>query len=151
MGILVIGPADGEQPLGGPIRARIIEDGSHTGHRLGLLEATLPPGSPQPPQHVHREHDEVFIVTAGKVRFTSGTDSVDIEPGTVVVVPIGEPHTFSNPFNEQAVFIGTITPDRYIQYFRDIGQLPADQHGLPEPSAVARTMARYATEVVPPE
>ena len=64
-------------------------------------------------------------------------------------MPIGEPHTFSNPFQERAVFIGTMTPDLYIQYFRDLGQLPIDEQGLPNPADIARTMARYATEVVP--
>ena len=58
------------------IRVRIIEDGSHTDHRLGLIEASVPPGPAMPPQHVHRDHDELFIVTHGKLRFTSGADSV---------------------------------------------------------------------------
>lgn len=150
MSIRVIRPGEGEQAGGGPIGARIIEDGSHTEHRLGLVEATLPPGPAQPPQHVHREHEEVFIVTAGKVRFTSGSDSVDVDAGTVVVVPIGTPHTFSNPFQEQARFIGTMTPDLYIQYFRDLRQLPVDEQGMLNPADVARTMARYSTDVVPP-
>src|SRR5438128_12640181 len=79
MSIHVVGPNDGEQSGGGPIRVRIIEDGSHTGHRLGLIEATIPPGPGGPPQHVHREHDEVFIVTQGKLRFTSGAEPVDVE------------------------------------------------------------------------
>ena len=92
----------------------------------------------------------MFIVTAGKVRFTSGTESVDVEAGTVVAVPIGVPHTFSNPFQEKAVFIGTMTPDLYIQYFRDLGQLPVDHHGMANPADIARTMARYATEIVRP-
>jgi hypothetical protein len=60
MGIRVIRPGDGERAGGGPIGARIIEDGSHTGHRLGLVEATLPPGPAQPPQHIHHEHEEVL-------------------------------------------------------------------------------------------
>ncbi len=63
-------------------------------------------------------------MTAGKVRFTSGDDSVDVEAGTVVVVPISVPHTFSNPFQENAVFVGAMTPDLYVQYFRDVGRLP---------------------------
>jgi len=92
----------------------------------------------------------VFIVTAGQLRFTSGTESVDAAAGTVVVVPIGIPHTFSNPFQETATFIGTMTPDLYIQYFRDVGQLPKDDHGMPNRADTARTMARYATDVVPP-
>jgi len=44
MSIHVIGPDDGEQSGGGPIRCRIIEDGSRTQHRLGLIEAVVPPG-----------------------------------------------------------------------------------------------------------
>src|SRR5204863_9704109 len=63
MSIHLVGPNDGEQSGGGPIRCRIIEDGSHTQHRLGLIEATVPPGPGGPPQHVHHQHDEIFIVT----------------------------------------------------------------------------------------
>jgi mannose-6-phosphate isomerase-like protein (cupin superfamily) len=150
MSIRVIRPGDGERVDMGSIGARILEDGSLTQHRLGLLEATLPPGPAQPPQHVHHEHDEVFIVTTGRMRFTSGEQSVDVAAGTVVVVPVGVPHTFSNPFDETAVFISTMTPDLYIQYFRDLGQLPVDDQGMLKASDIARTMARYATDVVRP-
>jgi mannose-6-phosphate isomerase-like protein (cupin superfamily) len=149
-GIRIVRPGEGEHAGIGAIGLRIIEDGSNTQHRLGLVEATLPPGPAQPPQHVHHEHEEVFIVTAGKVRFTSGVESVDVEAGTVVIVPIDVPHTFSNPFDETALFIGTMTPDLYIQYFRDIAQLPVDSQGLPNPADLARTMAHYATDVVRP-
>ena len=150
MDVRVVRPAEGEIAGGGPIRVRIIEDGSHTGHRLGLTETTVPPGPAQPPQHIHREHDEVFIVTAGALRFTSGEESVDVEAGSVVVVPIGVPHTFSNPFDVPAVMLNTFTPDLYIQYFRDLSTLPVGPQGLLDPVDIGRTMARYATDVVRP-
>jgi mannose-6-phosphate isomerase-like protein (cupin superfamily) len=148
MSIRVVRPGEGEQTSAGPIGMRILEDGSHTGHRLALMEATLPPGPSGPPQHVHHEHDEVFIVTAGTVRFTSGDEHFDAEAGTVVVVPIGVPHTFSNPFEQTAAFIGTLTPDLYVQYFRDLSKLPLNDQGQLNPTDVARTMSRYATDVV---
>jgi len=148
MSIHVVGPNDGEQSGGGPIKVRIIEDGSHTEHRLGLVECDLPPGPAMPPQHVHREHDEVFIVTQGKMRFTSGADSFDAHTGACVTVPPGTPHTFSNPFDEPARFILTVTPDRYVEYFRDLGRLPVDEQGLLNPADIGRTMAKYATDVV---
>ena len=87
MGILIVGPNEGEQSGGGPIRIRIIEDGSNTRHRLGLIEAAVPPGPAMPPQHIHRDHEEVFIVTQGKLRFTSGGESFDAETGSCVTVP----------------------------------------------------------------
>lgn len=148
MTLHVVRPSEGEQSGGGAIRCRIIEDGSHTEHRLGLIEATVPPGPAGPPQHIHRAHDEIFIVTAGKLRFTSGTDSVDVEAGSCVTVPPGTPHTFANPFDEPARFIGALTPDLYVEYFRDLAALPVDEHGHLNLADVGRTMAKYDTEVI---
>jgi mannose-6-phosphate isomerase-like protein (cupin superfamily) len=148
MPIHVTGPSEGEQSGGGPIRCRIIEDGTHTQHRIGLIEATVPPGPAGPPQHIHHDHDEIFIVTHGKLRFTSGTDTVDVEAGSCVTVPPGTPHTFSNPFDAPATFIGTLTPDLYVEYFRDLGKLPLDQNGQLNPAHIAGAMAKYATEVI---
>src|SRR3989441_6756648 len=142
MSIHVVGPNDGEQFGGGPIRVRIIEDGSHTGHRVGLIEASVPPGPAMPPQHVHRDHDEVFIVTQGKLRFTSGAENVDVEAGSCVTVPAGTAHTFSNPFDAPATFIGTMTPDLYIEYFRDLGRLPVNEQGIVDPPGIRPTMRK---------
>jgi mannose-6-phosphate isomerase-like protein (cupin superfamily) len=147
MSIQVVGPADGESTGAGPIQVRIIEDGSHTEHRLGLIEAVVPPGPAGPPQHVHRDHDETFIVTEGKLRFTSGDDSVDVETGSCVTVPAGTPHTFSNPFGEAGKVICTLTPDLYVEYFRDLGKLPLNEQGMPDPGDIVRTMAKYGTVV----
>ena len=54
--VSVVGPADGEVIQLGPIRMRILEDGSTTGHRLGLGEITLAPHTDGPPQHLSLIH-----------------------------------------------------------------------------------------------
>ena len=148
MSVRIVEPLEGEQSGGGPIRCRIIEDGSHTDHRLGLIEATVPPGPTGPPQHLHREHDETFVVTEGTLRFTCGADTVDAGTGTCVTVPAGTPHTFSNPFGEPAKFLCAMTPDLYIEYFRDLSALPVNEQGLLNPEDIGKTMAKYATEVI---
>lgn len=148
MSVHVVEPDDGEQLRAGPIHCRILEDGSHTDHRLGLIEATVPPGPTGPPQHLHREHDETFVVTEGKLRFTCGADTVDAGPGTCITVPAGTPHTFSNPFGEPARVLFAMTPDLYIGYFRDLNALPVNEQGLLNPEDVGKTMAKYATEVI---
>jgi hypothetical protein len=48
MPIDVVGPSQGEQSGGGSVRSRIIKDGLHTRHRLGLIEATVAPGPTGP-------------------------------------------------------------------------------------------------------
>jgi quercetin dioxygenase-like cupin family protein len=94
-------------------------------------------------QRWHEMHDETFLVTQGTVRFhvpasanpelakegTAGNGEVHIDAanGDYVTVPIRAPHTFSNPFDEQAKFVNTYTPAFYINYFKIIGKyvLPA--------------------------
>jgi mannose-6-phosphate isomerase-like protein (cupin superfamily) len=142
--VFIVGPADGELVLSGPTQMRILEDGSHTAHRLGLGEITIAPHTDGPPQHRHTEHDEGFYVVSGTVRFTSGETSSDATPGTLVMVPPGAPHTFANPGDEPAVVLNTFTPDQYVQYFRDVRDLLATGQPASGP-ALAAVMARYAT------
>src|SRR5579863_6376950 len=118
--ISIVGPDGGEQTLTGPVRLRILEDGSTTSHRLGIGEITIAPHTEGPPQHRHGRHDEGFYVVSGTARFTVGDQSHDAGPGTLVMVPPGAPHTFANPGDEPAVLLNTFTPDLYVQYFRDL-------------------------------
>ena len=46
--VSIVGPADGEVPLSGPVRVRILEDGSSTAHRLGMAELTVAPRTAGP-------------------------------------------------------------------------------------------------------
>jgi mannose-6-phosphate isomerase-like protein (cupin superfamily) len=145
--VSLVRPEDGERIQLGPITMRIIEDGSTTGHRLGIGEITVPPGTDGPPQHRHAKHDEGFYVVSGTVRFTVGYRVYDAPPGSLVTVPPGAPHTFANPGAEPAVILNTFTPDLYVNYFRDLGAYLASG-GPPDPAAAAAIMRRYATEPV---
>jgi hypothetical protein len=66
-----------------------------------------------------------------------------------VTAPIGVSHTFENPGDVPAVFVGTLTPDLYVEYFRELRGLAWGPTG-PDPVEVGRVMARYSTEVVRP-
>lgn len=142
--VSIVGPADGEVPLSGPVRVRILEDGSSTAHRLGMAELTVAPRTAGPPQHRHAQHDEGFYVVSGQARFTVGETSYDAPAGTLVMVPPGAPHTFANVTDEPAVLLNTFTPDLYVQYFRDLHVMLASGQPLTD-EAVTRAMARYAT------
>ncbi|WP_179235515.1 cupin domain-containing protein [Streptomyces sp. CS113] len=143
--VSVVGPDDGETILLGTTRMRVLEDGSHTGHRLGMAESVLAPHTPGPPQHRHARHDEGFYVISGTVRSTVGDEDIDATAGTLVMVPPGAPHTFANTTGEPARMLSTFTPDLYVQYFRDLEELYADGR-TPTPRDSLRTMSRYATE-----
>jgi mannose-6-phosphate isomerase-like protein (cupin superfamily) len=143
--VSVVAPDGGEAIQLGPIQMRILEDGRTTGHRLGVGEITIPPGTAGPPQHRHAEHDEGFYVVSGTARFTVADTSYDAAAGTLVMVPPGAPHTFANPGEEPVVLLNTFTPDLYVRYFRDLRQMIADGQPL-TPETTERAMGRYATE-----
>lgn len=146
MTINLVTGTDGEVLDLGNIRLRILEDGSRTHHRLGIVEARLSPGISGPPQHLHRQHEETFFVLSGTVEFTTGYDTYRVSSGDLVTAPIGTPHTFSNPDpNENATFLSTLTPDLYIGYFRELARLAPGPDGL-NPDDIAEVMAKYATE-----
>ena len=137
------GPTAGESIQLGAVQMRILEDGHTTNHRFGLVESILPPHFAGPVQHRHAEHDEGFYVVSGTARFTVGTTTYDAPTGTLVMVPPGVPHTFDNPRDQPVVLLCTLTPDLYVQYFRDQRDLIAS--GKVTPEAVAQLMSRYAT------
>lgn len=142
--VSVVGPDDGEMIVLGTTRIRVLEDGSHTGHRLGMTESVLAPHTAGPPQHRHALHDEGFYVVSGRVRFTVGGEDHDATAGTLVMVPPGAPHTFTNMTDQPAVMLSTFTPALYVQYFRDLQSLTADGTPL-TPRAYMEVMSRYAT------
>ena len=143
--VSVVGPDGGEPIQLGPIRMRILEDGSTTGHRLGLGEITLAPHTDGPPQHRHARHDEGFYVVSGTARFTVGEAVFDAPAGTLVMIPPGAPHTFANPTDAITVLLNTFTPDLYVQYFRDLRDMIAAGRPLTA-EATVEAMSRYATE-----
>ncbi len=142
--VSVVGPDEGDTLLPPPTQMRILEDGQHTGHRLGIGEITVAAHTDGPPQHRHTRHDEGFYVVSGTARFTVGEKSYDAPAGTLVMVPPGAPHTFANPGDQPLVLLNTFTPDLYVQYFRELHDLITAGQPL-SPQAIEGVMAHYAT------
>ena len=100
-------------------------------------------------------HDEIFLTTEGTMRFHLPPEeagqpekTIDAKLGDLVTVPIRAPHTFSNPFDEQAKFLNTYTPAFYINYFKMLGELIAEGENMtPDKNKLA--MASFATVTVP--
>jgi mannose-6-phosphate isomerase-like protein (cupin superfamily) len=143
--VAITGPTGGENVDLQHARIRILEDGSHTGHRIGIAEIIIPPHTPGPPQHRHALHDEGFYIVSGSGLFTVGTTEHEATAGTLVMVPTGAPHTFANPGDVPLVMVNTFTPDLYVQYFRDLRTM-VEATGPLTPESTLEVMARYATE-----
>ena len=147
MSLKLTAPEAGDAFSAGPVTFRILEDGESIDGRFGVVECVLSPGWPGPPPHIHRQHDETFYVVTGTVRFTNGKDALDAPAGSLVTAPIGEPHTFGNANPDvPANLLCTVTPERYLGYFRELAGLRPGPDGSLSPAEVLEVMRKYATE-----
>lgn len=90
-------------------------------------------------------HDETFLITKGKMLFHyPDRDDIKADTGDYVVVPVRAPHTFSNPYDDEAVFFNTFTPAFYINYFKLLGQVEAEGKTIGK-EEVLEAMAHFAT------
>ncbi len=98
-------------------------DGGDTGDVLSFYEYVSQPGVTGPPQHIHHGHDETFYVVDGIYEFTFGAEHVIAQPGSFLCVPRGQPHTFRNAGAHGGRIVGTFTPARFADYFRELAQI----------------------------
>ncbi|GHO84404.1 cupin domain-containing protein [Dictyobacter formicarum] len=66
----------------------------HGDTHVSFIWVELPPGH-GPRLHKH-PYEEVFIVQEGQVTFTVGSNTLEVNAGSIVIVPAGEPHKFIN-------------------------------------------------------
>jgi quercetin dioxygenase-like cupin family protein len=86
-------------PGGGPGGVKAAADA--TGHALGLVETSIPPGH-STPLHVHREEDEAFYVLSGTVDFICGDERFRGTAGAFAYLPRDVPHSFLGVGDEPA-------------------------------------------------
>ena len=92
----------------------------------------------------------MFFVVSGTVRFFSGDQHIDVTAGGLMAAPIGTPHTFANPDPSQpSTMLCTVTPDRYVNYFRELGALARAGKEV-STGAIVEVMSHYATELYQP-
>jgi len=135
--------------LGG-IVLRFFIDGPTSGGGVTMFEMTVAPGAGMPVPHHHVGFDESGYGVSGRLRFMLEGQSMDAGEGDLVWIERGKVHAFSNPFDEPAKVLCTITPGVLgAEYFREIrGLLGAG--GPPDPKAMGEVMLRYGLVPVKP-
>jgi len=106
------------RPLGRP-NWTIVAAATDTSGAYELFEETRPETG-GPPPHVHREHEESFIVLEGRYIFTRGVDEIEVGPGEVVLIPRGTPHHFRSLLRPSRTLI-LIAPAGLEAFFREMG------------------------------
>jgi mannose-6-phosphate isomerase-like protein (cupin superfamily) len=61
---------------------------------------------------VPHTEDEVYVITAGRARLTTASETIALATGHAVFVPAGEPHTFVDISEDFAALVVFAPPER---------------------------------------
>jgi mannose-6-phosphate isomerase-like protein (cupin superfamily) len=81
---------------------------NHT-KNISLGMTILEPGSRSSP-HSHETEDEVWFVLSGTGRATVGEETIQIEKGTAIYCPPGQPHQLTNNGKEELRVLWAFSP-----------------------------------------
>lgn len=104
--------------------------------RVAIVEHTLPPRRLAAPLHRHSREDELSIVLEGRIGALLGEDHVEAGPGSYVLKPRDQWHTFWNPGDQPLRFIELLLPGGFDDYFARLSPL-LEAAGRADPAAIA--------------
>jgi len=140
----VVEPADGlDAPLGRlgtvhKVPAYVTEG------RLAAVEHTLPPKHLAAPLHRHSREDELSIVLSGQFAAQLGDDVIVAGPGSYVLKPRGQWHTFWNAGDTPLHFIELLIPGGFDAYYQWLSTLL--ESGAPDREEIRMLAAEYGIE-----
>jgi mannose-6-phosphate isomerase-like protein (cupin superfamily) len=113
---------------------------------ISIIEEIVPPGVGGP-FHRHSREDEISYVIDGVFRIWRGDEIFDAGPGSVVLLPREQVHTFQNIGTAPARLLTAITPKGLEAFFEAI----VDRAIGDEDAAALETLAaEYGVEIVAP-
>ncbi len=127
-------------PIGGRMVVKLRD--SDTGGAYSIHDNIIPPGSPGPRPHIHRDHDEVFYVLEGVLTVRVGPRTITAPTGSFVVVPRGVIHQPSNPETEPTRVLLMFSPAGMDRFFEEAaeGRIPL-QAALTDPAVLEKLTA----------
>jgi mannose-6-phosphate isomerase-like protein (cupin superfamily) len=123
-------------------------DGDSTRGAYSLFEYAVPAGVSGPPLHLHTREDESFVCLAGRLEVTLGDRKFELVHGDYLLLPRDVPHTFNNPFDEEARVISVVSPAGLEAYYAALSSLPPGPRDIDKMKAI---MAEFGLQLqLPP-
>ncbi len=116
-------------------------DGRESDGRFSVVHHPIAPRALAAPLHYHHNEDEYSYVLEGTLGALLGDDVVTAGPGSWVMKPRGQWHTFWNAGDTPCRIIEVISPAGFEDYFREIAEAWGDVESL------RRISAKYSLEM----
>lgn len=123
---------------------------------MSIVEFTAPQGL-GPPEHIHREEDELFLVLEGELQLMISGQRTTAGEGALAVLPRGVAHTFQ-VISKVSRFINVTASDTAVPRFdamvsalgspTEAGLMP--EPGYVDPTHVAEVCAAHGIDIVGP-
>ena len=155
----MLAPGEGRVIAGGGLHATLKVPGG-AGALTSTFEIMVPPGF-DVGAHVHTVGEELFYVVEGELDLlafepvnrsigdwhewtsASGQRLLRGGPGSLLFVPAGVPHAFSNSTDQPVRMLFQSAPSGHEDYFDELVTLLASSSGSPDPEEVAELRLRY--------
>ena len=144
----VIQPSEGQSADFGGVGVVWKIEGIETAGRFSVVQHPIPPRSLAAPLHFHHNEDEYSFVLEGTLGALLGDEVVLSTPGSWVLKPRGEWHTFWNAGDALCRIIEVISPAGFESYFREVAAVfDAADGGPPDLDRFAAVNERYELEM----
>ena len=143
-GGLFVGPEDGKalpNPIGGRMVVKVRDE--DTASAYSVHDNTIPPGSPGPRPHIHRNHEEAFYVLEGELTVRVGSRKITAPAGSFVVVSRGVVHQPSNPGTQQTRVLLTFSPSGMDHFFEEAAERRIPRQAEPTDPAVLEKLEAF--------
>ncbi len=131
------------KPFG--IDMKIMLGGEHTGGTFSAIVADVAPGE-GPPPHLHHDREEYFYILEGTYKLTVNGNESTIGPNTLVFVPRGTVHAFTNIASTPGRMLEWTIPGNNGDYFQAVDKMQTESGFDPEKFAAINQA--FATEFV---
>ena len=144
-GGLFAGPGDGKElpnPIGGRMVIKVRDE--DTGGAYSIHDNIIPPGSPEPRSHLHRDHEEAFYVLEGELHVRVGPRTITAPAGSFVVVPRGVVHQPSNPSSEPTRVLLIFSPAGMDRFFEEAAERRMPLQAVPTDPEVLEELGTFS-------
>ena len=142
----VVGPGEGlNAPLGQLATVHKVPAYVTEG-RVAVVEHTLPPRQLAAPLHRHSREDELSVVLSGRLMVKLGDQIVSAGPGSYVLKPRGQWHTYWNGGDDDLRLMEMFIPGGFDAYFQWLSTM-LTSGDKPGRSAVRALAAEYGVDV----
>jgi mannose-6-phosphate isomerase-like protein (cupin superfamily) len=117
---IVIQPDGGEAFDFGGLGVHWKLEGIETGRRFAVVHHPIAPHALAAPLHRHQNEDEYSYVVSGTLGALLGDRTVTAGPGSWVIKPRQQWHTFWNPGDTPCYIVEVISPAGFENYFREV-------------------------------